>query len=100
MFILILLAQNKNCFAFWRYSLSKCLTFQFFFFLDVITSVFKKTSEREIRKLLENKIKNSPGQKVGPGRGTAVDSNRGNVGAGASDHTVHTPDDSDEDSFM
>ena len=74
----------------------------FNFFLDVITSVFEKTSEREIRKLLENKIKNSPGQKGGPGRGTAVDSNRGNVGvgAGASDHTVHTPDDSDEDSFM
>ena len=76
--------------------------FNFFFFLDVITSVFEKTSEREIRKLLENKIKNSPGQKVGPGRGTAVDSNRGNfgAGAGASDNTVHTPDDSDEGSFM
>ena len=53
---------------------------------------------------MENKIKNSPGQKGGPGRGTAVDSNRGNVGvgagAGASDHTIHTPDDSDENSFM
>ena len=46
---------------------------------------------------MENKIKNSPGQKRGPGRGTVVDSNRGDVDIGAGVHTVHTPDDSDED---
>ena len=52
--------------------------------------------KREIRKLLENKIKNLPGQKGGPGRGTVVDSNRGDVDIGAGVYTVHTPDDSDE----
>ena len=36
-------------------------------------------------------------KKGGPGRGRVIDSNRGDVDVGAG---VHTPDDSDEDSFM
>ena len=48
----ILLALNVHCFV-----------------LDIISKNFEKTGEKDVRRLLINKIKSAPGQKGSPGRG-------------------------------